>query len=257
MNSKFSGALLVLVSGSVLMAGCSSAPKSTPALDSARTALATARENPDVLRYAAENVDRAGQTLERAASARDVDDMNSLAYVANAQVQTAEAIARRRIAENKVQELSGVKEKVQLEVRDAELAATQRRLDASKEQLAELQAEQTNRGTVVTLGNVLFTTGKSELLPGAMGSIDRLAEYLRDNAKSTVLIEGHTDSTGSNEINMRLSQARADSVRMALLSRGIEASRLSATGLSSSQPVASNATAEGRQQNRRVEVIIR
>ena len=93
-------------------------------------------------------------------------------------------------------------------------------------------------------------------MPGAQRAVDRLARYLEDNPGKTVLIEGHTDSTGSDTTNLRLSQERADAVRMALITRGIGASRIAATGLGSSSPVAPNTTPEGRQQNRRVEIVI-
>lgn len=231
------------------LAGCASTPDSTPALDSAQAAYARAKENPQVLRFAAKDLEKAEATLARAAAADGLEDVNSLAYVAAAEVELAEARARRGIAEARIDELAKVKNEIQLQVRDAELAD-------SRTQLAALKAKETARGTVITLGNVLFATGRSELLAGAMQTVDRLADYLKDNAVKTVLIEGHTDSTGSDATNLRLSQERADAVRMALLSRGIEPGRIVATGLGSSQPVATNDTPEGRQQNRRVEIII-
>lgn len=254
-----------------VLAGCATMPESTPPLEEARAAHERARANPDVLRHANDIMDRATATLEEAEAADDVDEMNDLAYIANAEVQTAEAVASRQAAEARVQELSRVKQRVQLEVREAEAAAARSRADTSeqaleqsrealeesREQLRALQAKQTERGTVVTLGNVLFETGKSQLLPGAMNSLNRLADYLKNNEKATVLIEGHTDSTGSDELNMRLSRARAESVRSELVTRDIDSSRITVAGLGSSQPVASNSTAAGRQQNRRVEIIIR
>jgi outer membrane protein OmpA-like peptidoglycan-associated protein len=175
--------------------------------------------------------------------------MNSLAYVASAQVHTAQAITNQKLAEARIAELTAIRDRMQLEVRDSELAST-------REQLAELQAKQTSRGTVVTLGSVLFATGRAELLPGALASVDRLARYLAENTGKTALIEGHTDSTGSDTTNLRLSQDRADAVRIALVSRGIDPQRITATGPGSSQPIAPNNTAEGRQQNRRVEIVI-
>lgn len=235
--------------GLAILAACASTPESTPALDAAKAAFDAAKEDPDVLKYAAQDLDAAQTTLERAATATDVDDINTLAYVAASEVKLAEAKSQREVAEAKMDELAKVKSQVQLEVRDAELAA-------SRSQLADLQAKETDRGTVVTLGSVLFATGRSELLPGAMQSVDRLAEYLQGNPDKTVVIEGHTDSTGSDSTNLRLSQERADAVRMALITRGIVAGRIVATGLGSSRPVASNDTAAGRQQNRRVEIII-
>jgi outer membrane protein OmpA-like peptidoglycan-associated protein len=233
----------------ILLVGCASTPDPSPALVEAQQSYQAAKSNPDVLRYASDQLDEAEQTLQRAATSEDLVDMNSRAYVASAQVHTAQAITNQKLAEARIAELTAVRDRMQLEVRDSELAST-------REQLAELQAKQTSRGTVVTLGSVLFATGRSELLPGAQASVDRLARYLTENAGKTALIEGHTDSTGSDTTNLRLSQDRADAVRVALMSRGIDPQRITATGLGSSQPIAPNSTAEGRQQNRRVEIII-
>ena len=246
MNNTFKIAALCLV---VAISGCASAPEPSTALLEAQQVFQRAKSNPDVLRYSADQLNEAEQTLRRADTADSLVDMNSLAYVANAQVQTAEAIARQRAAEAKTKELMLIRDRVRLESREAELATT-------RQELAELQAKKTARGTVVTLGSVLFATGRSELLPGAQGSIDRLARYLAENPDNTVLIEGHTDSTGSDTTNLRLSQDRADAVRMALIAEGISANRITATGLGSSRPVAPNTSAEGRQQNRRVEIVI-
>jgi len=237
------------VIGTAILAACATVPEPTSELEEAQAAYQQAKDDTQVLTYAASDLDAAESTLERAAAATTVEDMNSLAYVANAEVELAKAKARRNIAEARVQELSAVKDRVQLEVREAEL-------QASREQLAALKAKETERGTVVTLGSVLFATGRSELLPGAMSTVERLANYLENNPSKNVLIEGHTDSTGSDETNLQLSQYRANAVRMALVSEGISPRRIMATGLGSSRPVASNATAAGRQQNRRVEIVI-
>ncbi len=233
----------------VFVAGCASVPKPSSALQEAQAAYEKAKGNTDVLKYASGNLNEANATLNSAAAATNLDDMNSLAYVANSQVQVAEAVAKRKSAEAQIAQLNTVKDSVQLEMRDAELAASQA-------QLAALKAKQTDRGTVVTLGSVLFATGKADLMPGAMDSINRLAIYLQANPNAGVVIEGHTDSTGSDATNLRLSQERADAVRTALLAKGIAPERVVATGLGSSKPVASNDTAAGRQANRRVEVII-
>lgn len=246
MNTRF---VYLLIAFATITAGCTSVPESTPELESARTAYREARSNADVLKYASGELEEAQNTLDRAAAAKSIEDMNSGAYVASTQVRTAIAKADREVAEAKITELSDVKNRVQLEVREAEL-------EASRAQLAALKARKTERGTVVTLGSFLFETGKAVLLPGAMQSVARLGDYLENNPDKQVLIEGHTDSTGSDATNLRLSQERADSVRMALVSEGISPSRLVATGLGSSRPVASNDTAAGRQQNRRVEIII-
>lgn len=136
----------------------------------------------------------------------------------------------------------------------------QARLDARTAQLdklrSRLNAKQTSRGTMVTFGDVLFDLDKSDLKPGAMRNIQQLAEFLQQNPERQVIVEGYTDSTGSANYNQRLSERRADSVRMALLSRGISPERVATRGYGKEYPVASNGTSSGRAMNRRVEVTI-
>jgi outer membrane protein OmpA-like peptidoglycan-associated protein len=119
-----------------------------------------------------------------------------------------------------------------------------------------LQTRQTPRGTVVTIGNVLFKTNSAELTVEALTSLDRLAGFLKESPASTVQVEGYTDSSRSPDYNVGLSQRRADSVRSALVARGVDPDRIAARGYGEAAPVASNDTAQGRQMNRRVEVVI-
>jgi outer membrane protein OmpA-like peptidoglycan-associated protein len=133
----------------------------------------------------------------------------------------------------------------------------------SKETLARLAAanaaavKEEPRGTVITLaGGVLFASNKSQLLPGAQNSLNQIAEALKDQDDKRVLIEGHTDSHGSDATNQALSKARAESVGSYLISHGVPAERVTTAGLGPSRPVADNNTAEGRANNRRVEIVI-
>lgn len=135
-----------------------------------------------------------------------------------------------------------------------ELALAQR--TQLEKEIADLKAKQTDRGIVLTLGDILFETAKANLMPGAMLTIDKLVEFLNKYPNRNVVIEGHTDSVGSEAYNLGLSQKRADAVRTALLSKGISSQRITAKGLGKKFPVASNSTPAGRQQNRRVEIII-
>ena len=123
-------------------------------------------------------------------------------------------------------------------------------------QITELNARETDRGLVVTLGDVLFETGMSELRGSAVGNLDRLADFLVRYDTRTAMIEGHTDSVGSESSNQILSQRRAQSVQAYLISRGVSSARLNASGLGEGSPVGSNDSETGRQQNRRVEVIV-
>ena len=123
-------------------------------------------------------------------------------------------------------------------------------------QIDELQAEVTDRGLVLTLGDVLFATGSAELQGGASNRLNKLVSFLNEYPERQVLIEGHTDSMGSSEYNQGLSQRRSDSVKYYLTQQGVASQRLSTSGMGEDYPVASNDSAAGRLQNRRVEIII-
>ena len=122
--------------------------------------------------------------------------------------------------------------------------------------LEDLQAAQTSRGIVLTLGDVSFDTGRSQLKSGAQPSLDQIAAFLNEHAERRVQVEGFTDSQGTNDYNLELAQSRADAVAMAMIQRGIDAGRVRATGYGAAFPVASNNDDSSRQLNRRVEIIV-
>jgi outer membrane protein OmpA-like peptidoglycan-associated protein len=129
------------------------------------------------------------------------------------------------------------------------------RANRLQRELEQLAAKQTDHGMVVSLQDVLFDTGRATLRSGAQAKLDQLAAVLRNYPERRVMVEGFTDAVGSDESNLALSEARAESVRAALITRGVAANRIDVRGHGESRPVASNATPEGRQQNRRVEVV--
>ncbi|MBU1435963.1 MAG: OmpA family protein [Gammaproteobacteria bacterium] len=156
-----------------------------------------------------------------------------------------------------------------LQARDAaeqarnDAALAQQQIDSANSQAADLQAQivalnakATERGLVVTLGDVLFDTAQSNLKASASSHLANLAAFLKTYPERGVIIEGHTDSVGNEDYNYGLSQRRADSVQGYLLGQGIAASRITTSGKGETLPIAGNDTASGRQQNRRVEVII-
>ena len=138
----------------------------------------------------------------------------------------------------------------------AQTASAQARASSAEEQLAEMKARPTDRGMVLTLGDVLFDSGRAELNPGAARPLDQLAQFLRENAQRTVAIEGYTDSAGTDTQNQALSERRATAVKNSLTDRGVASSRVSARGMGEANPVAGNDTAAGRQRNRRVEIVL-
>ena len=164
-------------------------------------------------------------------------------------------------AEARALELEKARMEVEAKALEAEMsrAKTEVALSRKKQlesELAELKAKKTERGVVLTLGDILFAVNKDNLMPGAMLTVDKLSEFLKEYPERNVLIEGHTDSTGSETYNLGLSQRRADSAKSALMERGISSERITTRGYGQKFPVASNATSAGRQQNRRVEIII-
>lgn len=222
---------------------CAATPEEPPqALQSARATYAKASSSPEVRQHAATELHEAQQALQQAEDADSQEEQNHYAYLAERRAQIAMAVADRQVSEQRLAQLAEERDKVRLSAREAELAA--------------LEAKRTERGWVATLGDIVFRTNGAALRPGAVDSLDRLAEYLRAHPERTVLIEGHTDSVGSEEYNLELSRQRAESVRAALVGRGISPDRIRTVGRGETTPVAPNETSAGRQLNRRVEIVI-
>ncbi|HEY8077485.1 MAG TPA: OmpA family protein [Labilithrix sp.] len=164
-----------------------------------------------------------------------------------------EAASRRELASAKgeLAKEKGVSESE----RQARVAADER-TRAALDKIAGLTAKQEERGLVLTLsGSVVFKTGKSDLLPTAQQRLGDIAAALKDTDRSVVIV-GHTDSVGNDEQNMALSRSRAESVRSFVVTHGVPADRVRAEGMGKTQPIADNATAEGRANNRRVEIVL-
>jgi outer membrane protein OmpA-like peptidoglycan-associated protein len=172
-----------------------------------------------------------------------------LVYLAGRKVEIANSRAQIQFLEDQRKQLIQQREGARLNSHTLEA-------DQLKRQIAELNAKQTERGLVITLGDMLFQTNKLELKGAAASNLDKLVAFLNSNPDRNVLVEGHTDNVGTDDYNRSLSQRRAESVRSYLLSRDIAANRIDASGKGENSPVASNSDATGRQMNRRVEVII-
>lgn len=205
--------------------------------------------------------ERAREAAERArmlSEASAEDAARARAEAEEARERQAELADQARQAR---EEAAAARELADARTEEAELA--RREAQALKAQIADLQSElsdletrETERGVVVTVGDVLFEVNKADLKAGAIRNLDTLVEFLQGYPDRKIRVEGHTDSTGAADYNLGLSQRRAQSVRDLLVDRGIGPGRITTEGLGEEYPVASNNSGAGRQQNRRVEIIL-
>ena len=276
MNTK----LLTGLGLALALGACASMPQPNAALENARAAVQTAEADPNVQRYSALDLEAAKKDLAIAEDAnlhhKDAE-VNQPAYLALQNARLAQAHAAAKADDARVAAGQAERDQIMLAARTREAnnanraaananqakdAALSERDAANQEaaraqaELEQLKATPTPRGSVMTLGDVLFDTGRAELKPGAARKLDQLVQFLTEHPERRVQIDGFTDSIGSDSYNEELSQRRADSVKAALLSRGIDASRISTEGYGKAYPVANNSDSGGRQLNRRVEVVI-
>ena len=283
MNTKlFSGIGLALALGA-----CVTVPQPNPALESARVAVQTAEADPNVNKFAPLDLDRAKKDLgaaEQAALDHRDADVAQASYLAAQNARIAQAHGAAKADEARVAAGQAERDRIMLasrtrEAENAKMAAENARAqaansaaiaavavnqrDQANEETARVQAEldalkatPTSRGLVLTLGDVMFDTGRSDLKSGGARKIEQLAQFLTEHPDRRVQIDGFTDSVGSDSYNEELSQRRADAVKAALVSRGVDPGRIGTEGYGKAYPVASNSDSGGRQLNRRVEVVI-
>jgi outer membrane protein OmpA-like peptidoglycan-associated protein len=291
-NITFSKTLIATAVASLLLAACATAPVQPPGSAEVRSRLTQLQADPKLGSLAPVAIKEADVAV-RAAETPETDAglASHRVFMADRKVETARAQAETRFAEDQRPALSEQRESARLDsrTREADLARIQvavARADSAGQKLAadeargaanaaqvaatsserqaaelqrqidELNAKPTDRGLVVTLGDVLFTSGQADLKAGATGNLNKLVTFLNEYPSRTVMIEGYTDNVGSEDYNQGLSQRRADSVKTYLVEQGIGSIRLIAAGKGEYAPVAGNDSAAGRQQNRRVEVII-
>lgn len=265
--------LITVTALAALLAACASAPQRNDQLEQARAEVQALTADPLAQQSAANDVEQARASLNQADGAlqqkRPPAEVNQLAYLALRHAQAGEARIAEARARQQIAKAQEDRTRIQLQARERETqsakaeaevaknnaASAQSELASARQELTDLQAKQTDRGLVMTLSDVLFDTGRATLKPGATRDIDRLAQALKDNSNTRVKIEGYTDSVGSESYNQGLSERRAAAVADALQMRGVPAARYQVEGLGKEFPVASNNTPEGRQQNRRVEIV--
>lgn len=254
------------------LTGCAS--KGEKVLERARGIYIKAWGNQDIVSNASHILKEAGSALEKAEKAENDGEMERLARVTEDKVKLAVVLTERKIAEKHLATLERREQKKPSEPHENDPeAVTEQKIDEKhlpsleeREQKKpseprendpeEVGFRQTERGLVLVWGDGLFASGKAEIMAAANPRIDKLADFLNRNPGRNVLIEGHTDSTGSDLLNFSLSQRRADAVKSALIKRGVSAGRITAKGYGEVRPIADNNTEAGRRQNRRVEIIL-
>jgi outer membrane protein OmpA-like peptidoglycan-associated protein len=227
----------------------------------ARTAqdFASARRATDDLTQVQGEVDRlrlASRTREADLARAQAAQSSQAANVARADAASANRDAAYAAQQTEAARQMALRERDKALVASSEAASANDRLRVLQLKMTEIEARETERGLLVTLGDVLFQTGHAEMQPAAAPRMDKLAAFLRQFPEKKLLIEGYTDTVGPGHMNMELSQRRAESVKAALVARGVDSSRMSLGAYGESYPVATNQTADGRQLNRRVEVVV-
>lgn len=273
MNSSYNlvKSLGMVALSAVLLSACATTSKPPAEVTAVRSKLSTLQSDPQLASRAPVALKEAELAVQAAEKVpKDKTYLNHLVWVADHKIDIATAQAQARYLEDQRKELTEAREKARLDSRtlEADLAKNEaerakgdadyarKQAEELQRQIAELNAKATERGLVVTLGDLLFETGKSDLKEGAVVNLAKLSAFLTQYPDRTVAIEGHTDSVGSDDYNLSLSQRRASSVQQFLIGQGIAANRMTAVGKGENFPVASNDSASGRQMNRRVEVII-
>lgn len=244
---------------SVMIAGCATTPPDNAMVNEARASYARIKDDPQVARSGDRQLRSARDQLNRAESlledGKDTARIEHAAYLANRHAQIASEQGKRARLQEQIDSAEERRRKLELQQRSGEAAQAQKEAEMLRKRMEELQAEQTDRGMVLTLGDVLFDVDKTDLKPSGEQTIGRLADFMREYEDRRVRVEGYTDSTGAESYNQKLSERRARAVSDELVSRGIERRRIETTGFGEQYPVASNDTSAGRQQNRRVEIV--
>jgi outer membrane protein OmpA-like peptidoglycan-associated protein len=233
---------------SASLAACSTTPNDN--LEQARQNFDSLQSEPKALKLAALETQDASQTLDSAENAfrmgEDKETVDQLAYLANQKVELAKQTVALRTAERKLNNMAALRAQAQLEARDAQIRKLQESLDAKP----------TERGATITFGDLLFDLNKADIRPGAYSKIRKLAEFLKENTDRKVLVEGFTDSAGSDAYNLDLSRRRAEGIQRALARQGVDISRISTQGYGEAFPLNDNSTPAARAMNRRVEVTV-
>lgn len=287
------GLLVLLI---ILAAGCGPTQKEMMArdhLDRARTVYAQIAADQNVATYAQGTLMEADNAIKAGEQASDYKEVDHQAYLAERKTQVAKTVTEGKMAEKERDASSREKDQLvfqtkrQVDAKSRELQeskmelaagavvlsqAEKEKMDAEAQarkaekekaenelfirELSRLVARQTDRGVTVTLGDVLFATGRATLSLQADDNIDKLVEFMSKYSYVNVLVEGYTDSVGKEDMNLALSLKRADAIKEKLVDKGINPQRITTKGYGEQYATADNNTIDGRKQNRRVEILL-
>jgi outer membrane protein OmpA-like peptidoglycan-associated protein len=269
---KFNKRIVLSVAIATILSACTTTPERNETLERARTQVTAIEQSPRAGIAAADianartSLDKANRLAETKTKRADMEyeASNAMlsAQIAKEKILTAEA--NEQVADGTAQRQAVLLKARERDVQanadlasdaNRQAAAAKSRADSLESQLADLKLQRTERGLVLTLGDVLFDTGGATLKSGAYAPLDRLATVLKEQPDRKVLIEGHTDNVGSDQNNLGLSERRAQAVQASLVQRGVNRNQITSLGKGENFPIASNDDANGRQSNRRVELI--
>lgn len=249
---------LLAMAGVLGLQGCAS-ERSEVALEQATASFQAVKDDSNVLRSAPRDVIRAGESLARAERLASYigtgSDVRHYAYLSQRYSEIAREHSNLVLNQERQAKLELERQRLQLALREAKLSSVQQQGKWLEEQIVSLATTDSDRGLVMTLGDVLFDTGQADLKNSASRTVLKLVQFLQLNPKRIVRIEGYTDSTGNPEDNLKLSRDRAQSVADMLVDLGVDEKRIQVRGYGDQYPVEVNASERGRAQNRRVEIV--
>ncbi len=253
---------------------CSTTQEKPSVLEDVQAEYERVASQPFVQKYAPEELDEAQRAVDQTEDAwrqdAEKDLVRHYAYIAERRIAIAEEAGEQGRAEHAISNAETERQQVLLNVREAQAQRAQTRAEQAEQRARELEqmladlenemetikTEKTSEGIVLTLQDILFDTNEANLKSNASATLDKVAAFLNNYERRQLEIKGYTDSTGSEGYNQELSERRAESVEEALVARGVLPERIDTRGFGERHPVASNDTPFGRQQNRRVEILI-
>ncbi|WP_303908830.1 OmpA family protein [Thiohalomonas denitrificans] len=239
-----------------LISACTTAPNGTPELADLRATYRAVSDVPEIRANAAYFLHQADEAIKRAGSTFDAAEYDHQIYMARRYLGMAQAVTKRERSKREVEQLTDQHNQLRRKLRAEQEASASRHTEVLEAELAAMEATRVDRGVMVTLQDVLFTLGRTDLIPSAQDELRTVSNFLRNHPDRILVVEGHTDSLANTNYNRVLSERRANAVKHALVAQGIDPDRIISRGYGEARPIASNRTETGRQRNRRVEIVI-